>query len=437
MTVNNKLKTTKAFNRSALAVVSAALIASCASNPQLQQTTYQQPVKHSPSVAMQPQYNGVVNQPAQMYDNSNTFYGWKQRFTQMAIAEGYDANDVNRLMNMASLNERIISSDRNQSEFAKMPWEYVDSAASGSRVSTGKTKFANNRSVFSSIESRYGVDAEVVAAIWGMESSYGGYTGKSNLASSLSTLAYEGRRRGFAEKQLKALLVLLKRGDVSWYQMDGSWAGGMGHTQFIPATWLEQGVDANMDGQKNPWNSTDALNSTANYLNNSGWVQGLSPYYEAHLPSNFDYTQMGSKKTLSQWQAMGVNLVSGSVSPTALLKLWLPAGKDGPALLTSQNFDVIKVYNNSSSYALGVSTLAKKIAGEPTIQKSWPRYEQPLTTAQVQNLQNNLTSMGYDTKGADGIIGSNTRKAFARWQAVNNQVPDGFITKRSAGNLVW
>ncbi|WP_434352721.1 lytic murein transglycosylase [Psychrobacter sp. HD31] len=425
-----KTKTTNITKILATSVV-AVLLASCAGGNYV---TENQPTVYKPTAPKPP-----VQQPSNpaITGDTNSFYGWKQNFSMRAIAEGYDINDVNRLMSMASLNQKIISNDRSQSEFAKMPWEYVDSAASSSRVSMGKSKFANNRAVFNSIESNYGVDAEIVTAIWGMESSYGGYTGSSNLASSLATLAYEGRRRDFAEAQLKALLVLLKRGDVSWYQMDGSWAGGMGHTQFIPATWLKQGVDGNLDGQKNPWNSTDALNSTANYLKNSGWVQGLSPYYEVTLPSGFDYRQMGNKKTYDQWQAQGVQMLGGYIPKGSLLELWLPAGKNGPALLTSNNFDVIKVYNNSSSYALGVSTLAKKIAGERTIQKAWPRYEKPLTTAQVKNLQINLTDKGYDTKGADGIIGTNTRKAFARWQADNGQTPDGFITQTSANRLAW
>lgn len=429
------MKLTKTNTIKLLAVsVTTAVVASCTGGGGTQYTPATTPTVTQTTTTTTTTPTVVNTTPKSYY---NTFYDWKQDFTQRAIAEGYYASDVNRLMDMASYNPQIVSSDSSQSEFAKMPWEYLDSATASTRVNTGKSKFANNSSTFSAIESRYGVDAEVVAAIWGMESSYGGFTGSSNLASSLATLAYEGRRRDFAEEQLKALLVLLQRGDVSWYQMDGSWAGGMGHTQFIPATWLEQGVDGNSDGQKNPWNSTDALNSTANYLRNSGWVQGLSPYYEVTLPSGFDYSQMGNKKTLSQWQAQGVSLVGGYVPQGAELELWLPAGKNGPALLTSQNFDVIKVYNNSSSYALGVSTLAKKIAGESTIQKDWPRYEKPLTKAQVQNLQTNLTAKGYDTKGADGIIGTNTRKAFARWQADNGQTPDGFITQSSASSLTW
>lgn len=366
----------------------------------------------------------------------SSFAGWKEDFTMRAMGSGYDLANVKRLLNHAQVNQRIISLDRSQAEFAKMPWQYVDSAVSSNRVNAGRKNFANHRALFNRIESRYGVDAEVVAGIWGMESSYGAVTGSANLVSSLATLAYEGRRREFAENQLLALMQLLARGDVRWAHMKGSWAGGMGHTQFIPATWLAQGVDADRDGRHNPWARADALSSTANYLRNSGWVHGLAPFYEVQLPSRFNYALIGEKLSLAQWQREGVNVRhTAGANANTMLTLWLPAGKAGPALLTSQNFDVIKVYNNSSSYALGVSMLGKAIARKGGLQAAWPRHEKPLSRSQVTNLQHFLTRAGYDTQGVDGVIGANTRKAFARWQANNGLVPDGFISQRSAGSL--
>lgn len=435
----------------------APLFTGCANQPPAhpnkqtnQQKNQHKPLHQQPNHSPKPTKSGKTNYPTikptykapqyQYPSNYNSFYDWKNSFTQRAIQSGYIAADVQKLMYNASYNERVVTSDKNQSEFVKMPWEYVDSAVSDTRVSTGKRKFADNQLLFNRIQSIYGVDAGVVAAIWGMESSYGSFTGNADLASSLSTLAYEGRRRSFAEKQLKALLQLIQRGDVSWYQMEGSWAGGMGHTQFIPATWLTQGVDGNGDGHRNPWNTTDALSSTANYLSNSGWVRGLSPFYEVQLPNGFDFSKLGASLTYDQWANLGISPIynANNYPPRGVqLKLWLPAGQDGPALLTSKNFDVIKVYNNSSSYALGVSLLGKRILGMSGLQKPWPRYERPLTKYQVENLQRNLTNAGYDTQGIDGVIGGNTRKAFARWQADHRQVADGFITQRSASMLMW
>lgn len=366
----------------------------------------------------------------------NSFSDWKSDFSMRAMSAGYDASAVQRLLASAYLNQQVISLDSSQPEFSKMPWEYADSAVSDGRVSTGKRKFSEQRSYLSGLESQYGVNAEVIAAIWGMESSYGAVTGNSYLPSALASLAYEGRRQEFAETQLLSLMTLLQRGDVSWSQLEGSWAGGMGQTQFIPDTWLKQGVDGDSNGHRNPWSTADALASTANYLNNSGWVRGLAPFYEVTLPASFDYSVVGSQQSAAKWASLGVDTIADVyLDADTQMELWLPAGKDGPTLLLSKNFDVIKVYNNSSSYALGVSLLGKAIAGQGGLQKSWPRYERPLSTSQVRNLQQRLTHLGYDTQGADGIVGTNTRKAFQRWQADNGQTPDGFITQRSGSSL--
>ncbi|MGO2226237.1 MAG: lytic murein transglycosylase [Psychrobacter celer] len=384
--------------------------------------------KPTPKPAVKPQ---PVAKPSY-----GSFSDWKSDFSMRAMASGYDAQTIRRLLDLAYLNQQVISLDSGQPEFSKMPWEYVDSAVSDGRVSTGKRKFAEQRAFLSQLQSQYGVNAEIIAAIWGMESSYGAVTGNSSIPSSLASLAYDGRRQEFAETQLLSLASLLQRGDVSWSQLDGSWAGGMGQTQFIPDTWLKQGVDGDGDGHRNPWATGDALASTANYLSNSGWVRGLAPFYEVRIPASFDYAVVGSKQSAARWAALGIDTIDDvSLDANTQMELWLPAGKDGPALLLSPNFDVIKVYNNSSSYALGVSLLGKALAGQGGLYKSWPRYERPLSTVQVRNLQQRLTSMGYDTKGADGIVGTNTRRAFQRWQADNGQTPDGFITQRSAASL--
>ncbi|WP_201615911.1 lytic murein transglycosylase [Psychrobacter urativorans] len=428
-----------------LALFTVLFLASCVSQPTVKQPS--KPVRHGnvqitesqtiikpAPVIVQP--NKVVKPQPTPKPSYSTFADWKSDFSTRAIASGYNSYDVQRLLDSAYLNQQVISLDSGQPEFSKMPWDYADSAVSTGRVNTGKNKFAEQRSYLSGLESQYGVNAEIVAAIWGMESSYGAVTGNSHLPSALASLAYEGRRQAFAESQLLSLMTLLQRGDVSWSQLEGSWAGGMGQTQFIPATWLKEGVDGDGNGHKNPWSTADALASTANYLSNAGWVRGLAPFYEVTLPSSFDYSTVSTKQSFSQWRSMGVSSVNGNyLDSGTIFELWLPAGKEGPALLLSKNFDVIKVYNNSSNYALGVSLLGKAIAGQGGLQKSWPRYERPLSTSQARNLQNRLTNAGYDTKGADGIVGTNTRKAFQRWQGDNGQTPDGFITQRSASSL--
>lgn len=413
-----------------------ALIASCSTTPP-QTTPTKQPLPPvikplPPKVVTKPTTPPVTTAPTQFYP---TFSAWKADFVERSVAKGYNRADLQRLVDTAEYNEQVVSSDKNQAEFVKMPWEYVDGAVSKTRVQGGQRNYANQSDVLMRAENQTGVPASIVTAIWGMESSFGAGMGNSSLTSSLATLAYEGRRRAFAEEQLLALLQIVERGDLDWSQLKGSWAGGMGHTQFIPKTWLVEGVDGNGDGRKSPFTSADALSSTANYLGHAGWVRGLSPFYEVNLPSNFDYHTVSTKKTVADWQRMGVQLIENAPSNT-LTELWLPAGKEGPALLLTKNFDAIKVYNNSANYALGVSLLARAINGQGGLQRDFPRYEQPLYSYQVTQLQQRLTSLGYDTKGADGILGNNTKLAFQRWQADNGQVPDGFISQNTASKLL-
>lgn len=363
------------------------------------------------------------------------FYDWKNDFIQrMSARYGYAAE---QLFANASLNNQVIKLDGNQAEFAKMPWEYLDSAVSANRVSQGQAKRREMLQTLNAAENRYGVPASIVTAIWGLESSFGEGMGSTDLVNALSSLAYDGRRRDFAENQLAAMLQLVQRGDVSASQLQGSWAGGMGHTQFIPSTWLAEGVDGDNDGRKNPFSRADALTSTASYLANAGWVRDLPAYIEIQLPNHFDYRYLGTKQTLDTWRNLGVQGINPNVSGYETAELFLPAGIHGPKLLTTRNFDAIKVYNNSSNYALAVATLAQRLNGGVGIKASFPREARALSRNQVQTLQRNLTRQGFDTKGTDGVVGSNTRKAFALWQGANGQIPDGFISLQTAQPLLY
>lgn len=381
-------------------------------------------------VELAPPSPTVVSKPS-------SFTAWKTDFIERAKAAGIAATDVERLILPVELHQKTISRDRQQAEFMKMPWEYIDNAVAQERIRQGQQNFQRHTDFLRALEKQYGVPAEIITAIWGLESSYGKNTGQSDLAQSLATLAYEGRRREFAEQQLLALLQLLARGDVQWTQLRGSWAGGMGETQFIPSTWLEQGIDGDRDGQRNPWATADALASTAHYLNRSGWQSGIKPFYEVRLPAGFDYRALDSKQTLSQWGQLGLTDQNGKrLIGAASAQLWLPAGVQGPALLLTKNFETIKVYNNSSNYALGISLLAERIAGKSDLVRAWPRHERPLSTEQVKRLQQYLTVNGYDTHGSDGILGTNSRRAFARWQADHGQVPDGFVSQSTTVTIL-
>lgn len=365
--------------------------------------------------------------PSQYY---GSFGEWQQDFLRRSGTAG-------QLANYAQYNQRAVSQDSNQAEFVTPVWTYLDNRTTAGMVSQGRQKRRDNLHIFDRNEAQYGVPASIVTAIWGIETGYGGNMGSMDLVSSLSTLAYDGRRRAWAEGELIAMGQLITNGDVSQNELKGSYAGGMGHTQFIPSTWSKYGVDGNGDGRRSPFTLADALTSTANYLASSGWVRDLPAYFEVSLPPNFNYQYIGQKLTLDQWRAMGLNAFSDTLAGNAIAELWLPAGINGPILLTTQNFEVIKVYNNSSNYALAVAVLAQKLNGKAGIEASFPRHEQMLSKSQTQRLQQNLTAQGFDTGGADGIAGTNTRRAFARWQAANGQVPDGFISQRTAGHLAY
>lgn len=358
------------------------------------------------------------------------FYEWRDNFL------GRAGTNMSGVLGNAQFNSQVVRLDKNQAEFTEMPWEYLDKRVVGSAVSLGIQKRRELLTLFNQIEANYGVPASIVTAIWGLESSYGANTGNTNLVDALSTLAFEGRRRAWAEGELTALAQLIERGDVG-RQPTGSWGGGMGHTQFIPSTWSVQGVDADNDGRRSPWSRADALTSTANYLKNSGWVSGLPVYYEVKLPANFDYRHIGTRQTLDTWRQLGLGSVAGdTLAGGYLAELWLPAGIYGPVLLTTPNFEAIKQYNNSSNYVLAVATLAHRINSRQPFLTSFPRHEQGLSRMQSEQLQRILTSRGYDTGGVDGVIGSNTRKAFARWQADNGRIPDGFISQSSVRGLL-
>ena len=367
-----------------------------------------------------------------------SFLDWKVHFRARAIAHGIAADKVDRLLAQANESASVLQLDRKQPEFSQMIWSYLDNALADSRVAQGKRHFQAQRAFLLGLQDRYGVPAEVIAAIWGMESSYGANTGNSHLPSALSTLAFEGRRKEFAEQQLLALMRLLESGDVRWDQLTGSWAGGMGQTQFIPTTYWDNAVDGNGDGLRNLWDSADALASTAHYLARSGWQAGLPWGYEVVLPQGFDYAAVGERLPLAQWQQLGVVRANGNALPTvaANARLWLPGGYQGPAFLLTENFEVIRVYNNASSYALGISLLSDAIVGREGLRASWPRQAQPLSREQVLLLQQRLNAAGFDTQGVDGVLGEKSREAFRRWQAANGQIPDGFVSVQNAQPLL-
>jgi len=225
------------------------------------------------------------------------FQRWIRNFRSRANRAGITDSTFDQAFNGVRYNTNVIQRDRNQSEFTKTLWEYLDSAASDTRVANGKKALREHGRVLRQIEAKYGVDKEVVAAVWGLESAYGTYRGKTDIIEALATLAYDGRRGKFFEAQLIAALQILQSGDVAPRNMTGSWAGAMGHTQFIPTSYLAFAVDFTGDGKRDIWsdNPADALASTAAYLDRHGWVKGQPWGVEVKLPSTFNYALANRK----------------------------------------------------------------------------------------------------------------------------------------------
>ncbi|WIY26725.1 lytic murein transglycosylase [Parasedimentitalea psychrophila] len=358
------------------------------------------------------------------------FQSWIKRFRQRALAQGITNSTLNRAFETVTYDPEVIRRDQNQSEFTKSIWDYLDSAVSDKRIKNGKKALRAQRRRLQQIEATYGVDKEIVLAVWGMESSYGSYRGDMDVIRSLSTLAFDGRRGRFFESQLIAALEILQAGDVPARKMTGSWAGAMGHTQFIPTSYLAYAVDFTGDGKRDIWsdNPSDALASTAAYLARFGWVKGQPWGVEVRLPRGFNYglAHRRIKKSPAQWAAMGVRGVNGRPVPNhGSGSILLPAGSNGAAFMVFKNFQVIERYNAADAYVIGVGHLSDRIKGGSPIQQPWPRDDRGLSFGERQEMQKRLTRQGFDTGGVDGKVGPNTSAAVRAYQFANGLVPDG------------
>jgi lytic murein transglycosylase len=349
---------------------------------------------------------------------------WVAAFRPRAEAKGISPATLDTAFRSAGFLPDVIDKDRNQTEFTRSLEDYLAIAASEERVSKGRAALRAYGPVLAEIEARYGVEANVVVAVWGMESFYGERRGNVPVISALSTLAYEGRRGEVAA------LKILQNGDTAPAGMTGSWAGAMGHTQFIPTSYLAYAVDFTGDGRRDIWSDdpTDALASTAAYLSRSGWTRGQPWGVEVQLPSGFNMGQTGRGRTRStaDWAAQGVRDMSGRAVPNhGPAAIIAPAGASGPAFMIFSNFGVIARYNNAESYVIGVGHLSDRLVGGPPIQGTFPPDAQGMTIADRQALQRKLTAAGFDTDGTDGVIGPKTRAAISAFQQRNGLAVTG------------
>lgn len=361
---------------------------------------------------------------------SESFSACTANLANKALKQGVSQETVDAIFPTLSYQARVIELDRSQPEFVQTFPGYFSKRVTEWRTNKGKEMYAKHKKLLHQLNEKYGVPPHYLLAFWGLETNFGSYKGKMPVLDSLATLACDKRRSEYFTQELLVAVKLFERENLTREEMVGSWAGAMGHTQFMPSAYTHYAVDGDNDGQINLWNSEeDALTSAANFLANLGWQPGFRWGREIKLPENFDHQLAGYKnrRSLSQWNKLGVKKADGSALGDGDTEAFIvvPAGHAGPAFIGYKNFRVIMRWNNSEFYAIAVGVLADKIAGAPGIITPLP--DLPAYSRQdIIQLQKTLNDLGYNVGKPDGIIGPATREGIRHYQIDNQMTADGF-----------
>ncbi len=363
-----------------------------------------------------------------------------QGFSATAKAAGISTNTINNSLMKARLNKNVLELDRKQPEFTTSFADYFNRRVTEQRVNQGRALLQKHNALLAKVEAEYGVPAPYLLAFWGLETNYGGFFGNIPVIDSLATLACDTRRRSFFTTELVNALKILDEGAIAPNKMIGSWAGAMGHVQFMPSSFLKNAVDFDGDNKRDLWNSTpDALASAANFLRNLGWQTSERWGREVKLPANFPFLEAGLKnsKSLAEWAKMGITRADNTPLPVTNVNasLLVPAGHQGPAFLVYDNFNVIMRWNRSEFYAIAVGQLADQIAGGGKLIQPPPENVPRLHRDQVITLQEQLNRKGFDAGTPDGILGPGTRRAISEFQDQQGMVADGFPGREVLGLL--
>lgn len=362
------------------------------------------------------------------------FAAWVAGYRGRALSHGLSTGTVDAALAGLSPDPRVLALDSRQPEFSKPVGDYVTTTVGPARVATGRARLEAVGPRLAS-GARQGVPAEMLAGVWGVESGYGAVQGDFDVVRSLATQAAGGRRAAWAEGQLTNALRILDRGEADRAKLKGSWAGAMGQTQFTPEDYLAWAVDGDGDGRRDIWGSApDALASTANFLRRkAAWRPGESWAREVRVPTTgFDYLRVEAQAmTPAEWARLGVVAADGAAfrpaDAAASARLLLPMGWRGPGFLAFPNHYAIRVYNNSTSYALAVGLLADRIAGAGPLQQPWPA-EPPLSLSDRIGAQQALKRLGFDPGDTDGVLGTATRKAARGWQSARGLPAEGYLS---------
>jgi membrane-bound lytic murein transglycosylase B len=373
----------------------------------------------------------LAAQPLTAFAAPPGFDAWRDGLRERAMAKGISAATWNRVMARLEPDMSVFKELRNQPEFKEQLWQYVNRRVSDWRIINGKIALKDNAALFSRIEKDFGVERGTLLALWGVESAYGDPLVQQNhmrpVFPALAALAWnEPRRKAYWEAELINALRIVDRGWSTPEEMRGSWAGAMGHTQWMPEVWLNVGIDYDGDGKISPFGRPDdALGSTARYLVNRGhYHRGEHWGYEVRGASG----NVSGNRSYAAWQSSGVIRADGEAfpQPNASAQLWIPVA-GGPAFLLGPNFYSVKSYNPAMSYALAICHLGDRILGGPAFIQPFPGSERALTLAEVQEMQKRLTAAGFDTGGTDGRVGNDTMQAIRDFQAKAGLTPaDGY-----------
>lgn len=362
-------------------------------------------------------------------ENQRTFAQCLKDKKVEAIKAGVSKARADQEFSRFEFTPRMIELDRSQPEFVSTFPSYFSKRVNEWRINKGREKYAQYKPFLKELTHRYGIPGHYLIAFWGLETNYGGYKGKVSTLNALATLACDKRRSNFFSKELFLALKLMDTQGLTKEQMIGSWAGAMGHTQFMPSTYTEYAIDGDGDQQIDLFNSEkDALASAAHFLWKLGWESGLRWGREVKVPRDFDFALANSlNKSVSEWKALGVTRGDGQSLPDSEIeaRLRIPAGYNGPAFLTYSNFRIIMRWNNSEFYALSVGQLANQIAGGGGLYATLPDIPN-FSIAKIAQMQAKLNSLGFDVGPADGIMGPATREGLRQFQQQNDLVADGF-----------
>jgi len=356
---------------------------------------------------------------------------WLAELRKEAAKQGVSQSTLDSALSDLKPIERIIELDRRQPEFTQTFWNYFNTRVTPERILKGRRMLEEHRLLLHQIEERYGVPARYLVAFWGLETNFGSYMGKMPTIGSLATLAFDRRRSRFFRIQLLDALRILDQEKIPLTQMKGSWAGAVGHLQFMPSTFLKHAVDADGDNRRDLWNSLpDAFASGGNYLNNMDWKRGELWGREVKLPEGFDWSlaKLKTKATISKWAALGVTKADGRPLPTleTLAAIILPQGHKGPAFMVYDNFEIILRWNRSIYYAIAVGSLADQLIKLPAIRHGFTADNRQMSRSQAIELQQQLVKLKHYSGEIDGILGSGTRAAVSDYQKENGLPADGY-----------